>query len=78
VSAELTAKLGLEFPLLRDDQGTLLRAWGVYDAGNNVAKPATMVIAAGGKIIYRHDGTTAIDVAPTAEVVAAAKALATR
>lgn len=75
MSAELTAKLGLEFPLLRDDQGTLLRAWRAYDASNNLAKPATVVVAAGGKISYRYDGKSAIDVAPTAEVIAAVRAL---
>ena len=75
LSTELIAKLKLEFPILRDEQGTVSRAWGVYDESNSLTKPATFIVARGGKVVFRYTPKNATDIAPTAEVLKAAAEL---
>ena len=53
---KLRAKLKLSYPLLSDVGGKVARAWHVLDESTTIAKPASIVVKAGGAIHYRYVG----------------------
>ncbi len=60
-SAELKAKLKLEFPVLSDDRGKVARRWGVLDEKTEISKPATFLIKKGGRIVFKLVGKNPSD-----------------
>jgi peroxiredoxin len=75
LGAELSRKLGLEYPVLVDQQGQTARKWGVLDEQNGIARLSTFVVQRGGAIVYRHVATEAADYPPTPEVMEQVAAL---
>jgi peroxiredoxin len=51
-SKALAQKLSLSFPLLSDTDRKLVRAFGVYDPGNEIAWPAIFIVGPDGKITW--------------------------
>lgn len=49
----LTDKLGLGFPILSDPKAEATRAFGVFDADNEVAWPAIFIIDKDGTVVKR-------------------------
>lgn len=49
----LADKLGVTFPILSDPRATTIRAYGVYDAENEIAWPAVFVVGKDGTIEKR-------------------------
>jgi len=52
-SAELVRKLRLPFPIWSDVNRAAVKAWGVWDEGNDIAWPAAYVIGTDGQIVWR-------------------------
>ena len=46
------ASLKAEFPFLSDDDATVAKRYGVYDAGRDFAKRVTFVVGEGGTITH--------------------------
>ncbi len=53
-SQQLAADLGLRFPLLCDDKGELIKAYGVWQEEHGIAIPAIVVIDRHGVIRWRR------------------------
>ena len=68
---EFAESLGLEFPLLSDEDGTVARRYGVLREGSKMASRTTFVIGRDGKIAYVARGGAAMD--PNAAAGACAK-----
>jgi peroxiredoxin len=54
VSQQLALDLGLGFPLLSDDKGDLIKAYGVWEEEHGIAIPAIVVIDRQGIIRWRR------------------------
>lgn len=52
-SQDLAKKLGLTFPLISDVALELIKRWGVFDAGNEIAWPAIFLVDAKGTVRWR-------------------------
>ena len=52
-SKALSDKLGVTFPLLSDPEQAIVKAFGVYDPGNEIAWPFIFIIDKDGKIVWR-------------------------
>ncbi len=57
----LANKLGITFPLLRDDGLKVAIAYGVAMKGEEIAVPAVFVINRDKKIVYVHVGESVTD-----------------
>lgn len=68
LAGPLVDKLGLTFPVLCDTDLATIKAYGVLDAENSIAWPATFVIAKDGTVVWR-DLTDNYKVRPAAEEV---------
>jgi peroxiredoxin len=55
-NAAMVDKLRLPFPLLSDPEGQVIRQWGVYDEGENIAQPSIFLVRPDGSIAYRYAG----------------------
>lgn len=55
------ASLALAFPLLSDDARMTIRAYGVFDEENDIAKPATFILDADGVIRWKSVGASPAD-----------------
>lgn len=53
VLRELSTRVDVSYPLLSDAERTVIRAYGVEDAENEIAWPALFVIAKDGTITHR-------------------------
>lgn len=53
-SKALAEKLKLGFPLVSDPKRELVKAWGLFDPGNDIAWPAVYVIRADGTVAWRR------------------------
>ena len=51
-------QLGLEFPILYDESGDVVRAYGVFNEGSGYAQPSTFVIDTKGVVRWEFIGTT--------------------
>ena len=71
----LHAKLGLAFELYADPELAVITKWGVDDYGQGISRPATFVVAPGGRITFRRVGTKPSD-HPSLEDLRAALATA--
>lgn len=67
-AAQLRDKLGLSFAVYSDPTHAGIKAWNIYDGKNEIARPATFVVAKGGKLLYRYVGKSPRD-RPTTDVV---------
>jgi len=63
-SASLRQRLGIDLPLYSDRGGKAAQAWKVYDAETEIALAASFVVAPGGEVIYRYQGTGKADRPP--------------
>jgi peroxiredoxin len=52
-SQALVKKLNLAFPIAVDTSREVTKAYGVYDAGNDIAWPAIFIVDAAGKVTWR-------------------------
>ncbi len=50
----LRDRLGLTFPVLADPLRKVIKAYGVYDPGNDIAWPALVLVARDGRVRWRH------------------------
>lgn len=71
-------KLLLPFPLLADQTAAVASAWGVYDAGAEIARPAIFVVGPDLSIPYRYVGRDYADRPPFSELFAAIEQVADR
>lgn len=55
-SRALADKLGIEFPMLSDPQLEVVRAYGIEEVGKDIARPATFVLDADGRVLFAHVG----------------------
>ncbi len=60
-SLALADRLGVSFPLLADPDAAVARRYGVKQAGETLALPATFVIGVDGTIVWSHVGETKPD-----------------
>lgn len=68
----MVAKLGLPFPLLSDPGGTAaIRPYGVWHEGNPFARPAVIIVAPGGRIVFREVGEDFADRLGEEDILAA-------
>ncbi len=67
----LRATLGLEFPLLHDEEAAVAAAYGTRMASELLAIPSVFVVGSSGVIVWRHIGEYVPD-RPTADAVLAA------
>lgn len=58
---KMAAKSGATFPLYADPDRNAVKAWGVHDAENDIALPATFVVDAQGKVAFRYMGESPAD-----------------
>jgi peroxiredoxin len=58
VLARFSGRRGIQYPLLADEGGKIIKAFGLYDAKNAIAHPAVMVVDKQGVIraIFQEDG----------------------
>lgn len=68
---ELTAKLELAYPLVPDPDLSIAARWGVRQWNVHAALPATFVLDAKGRVVWRHVAVNPVDRAPLADVLAA-------
>jgi peroxiredoxin Q/BCP len=52
----MVATLLLPFPLLSDPEGRVIKAWGVWNEGESIAKPAIFAIGRDGSLAWRFVG----------------------
>lgn len=55
-SANLRERLSLSYPILSDPDLAMIRAYGVEDTKNDIAKPTTYVIDARGVVRFAYVG----------------------
>ena len=53
-SVKLRSKLNLQFDLLSDRDGSVIKSWGVYAPKQDLARAAVFVVEPGGKILYKR------------------------
>ena len=71
VASELATQLGVAFPLLADTDLGVTKAYGVQEGGTSHPRPATFVLDANRKVVYRHVGASAADRPALDEILAA-------
>ncbi len=67
----LAKKMGLTFPLVADPSLRIAEAYGVRQAGKDIALPATFVLDADHRVVFRRVGGNLVD-RPSVEEIAAA------
>ncbi|MBI3723138.1 peroxiredoxin family protein [bacterium] len=71
VSQELSAKLGLHYPILSDPSGETIRAWGVWHAEKKIALPSVFVVDSHGVIRWKFVSPAFNDRPPEDDVLEA-------
>lgn len=72
----MVTEQGLSFPVARDADGRVSKAWGVYDVlGDGLAAPSTFVIDAHGELAFWKIGTNLTDRPSAGEILAAVQQL---
>lgn len=61
-NARFAKELNLEFALLSDPKGEMLKKYGVYNEERKIAGRTTFVIDTQGKIVHTEEGSVAIDI----------------
>lgn len=64
----LKAELGIEFPLVADTSGRLIRNLGVLNSDDGLARPSVFVLGKGGQVFWSYSGVDASD-RPSFQVV---------
>ena len=72
---EMRQKTSVTFPLYYDPDLSAIKAWRTYDGDNEIAKPATFVVAADGTIAYQYIGKELSDRPVLDEAIAVLKEL---
>ncbi|MBL4685732.1 MAG: peroxiredoxin family protein [Nannocystaceae bacterium] len=67
----LSTKLGVKFPILSDPKLAAIRGYGIEHVGEDIALPATFVIAKDGRVLLVYVGDSPSD-RPTVEALLAA------
>lgn len=57
-SAYAVKQLGLDFPVLYDESGDVVRSFGVFNQATGYANPSTFIIDTSGAIAWEHIGST--------------------
>jgi peroxiredoxin len=73
VSDKLAAALDLAFPIASDEDGAVMKAFGVFDPENEIAWPSIFVIEKDRTISWRWVADVYMKRPPPAEVVAAVR-----
>lgn len=60
-SEELSERLGLGFPLLSDEDATVIRAYGVFHAEKRIALPAVVIVDRDGIVRWRRVSDSVTD-----------------
>lgn len=55
-NAALAERVGTEFPLLSDPKLETIRAYGVEHEGKDISRPATIVVAQDGTVLWSYVG----------------------
>lgn len=76
-TAALAARLDLAFPLLIDTELKAIRAYGVEDIRNDIALPATILVARDGTVHWAYVGDRKSDRPVVPDVLAALEHLKT-
>lgn len=75
-AAKTVGMHNLEFPVLYDTDGTVSRAWSVYNVlGDGLAAPATFIIDGAGRLALWKIGQNIVDRPSTGEILAAVEEL---
>lgn len=77
-NAGMVGKLRIPFPLLSDPKGAVARAYGLWNADENLAVPAVVVVDRSGTVTYLHAGQDRADRPTDDEVFAALDSLGER
>jgi peroxiredoxin len=77
-NARMIGKLQLPFPLLSDPEGELARRLGLWDEGDGVALPSTLVIDQSAEVRYLYKGSDFADRPTDDEVFAGLRGLDSR
>jgi peroxiredoxin len=75
VSDKLAAHLELPYPLASDEDGAVMKSFGIFDPENEIAWPSIWVIEKDHTISWRWLADIYKERPPAAEVVAAVEAL---
>lgn len=57
-AAHAVEQLGLEFPVLYDASGDVVRTYGVYNKASGYAQPSTFIVDTEGAVRWKHVGST--------------------
>jgi peroxiredoxin len=57
-AAHAVEQLGLEFPILYDESGDVVKSYGVFNEPNGYAKPSTFIIDTEGVVRWEFIGST--------------------
>lgn len=57
-AAYAVEQLGLEFPVLYDESGDVVKSYGVFNQANGYAKPSTFIIDTEGVVRWEFSGST--------------------
>lgn len=60
-SVKFAARIGARFPLLADSDASVAADYGVKQAGETLAVPATFIVDRQGMIVWRHIGESKPD-----------------
>lgn len=52
---QMVQRKSITFPILSDPQGTMLRAWGRWDEGDDLGLSSTFVLRADGSVVFFED-----------------------
>ena len=75
-NAAMVAKLTLPFPLLSDPGGEqAIKPYGVWHEGNPFARPAVVIVAPGGRAVFREVGEDFADRLDEEEIIGALQRL---
>ncbi len=65
----------LDFPVYCDPKREAVKALGVYDHAHDISLPATLILDKGGKVAWKHVGTSVFDRAEEQMLIDTLKAL---
>ncbi|MFH2008829.1 MAG: redoxin domain-containing protein [bacterium] len=76
-TARFKRRFKLPFTLLVDPELTVIRPWGLRQAGLKISVPATFVLRRDGRVVWRHISTNVWDRATVPKILKALRQLST-
>ena len=70
-ATELAQRLGLTYAVLADTDLSITKAFGAMEAGKSHPRPATFVLDADRRVVYRHAGANAANRPPIDDILSA-------